>query len=201
MDLTGRVYFTHILRRLIVMTACLSLISCGVGSRPDNHLDIGSGELKIEFPPSLNKHVSESMLLKATISVDGRDTSALVVDRVTRSVKGRIKDITNGEHYLVVEFFIVDQGNDVSIAKGGIQINVDGAQVLEIQFEAFVYLDGDKDGITNIAEIGIGTNYSDPNSKPDADNVHASENYFMLDNSMSESVSYGNAKSDNYEIN
>ena len=175
------------------------ITACGGGAN-SSQLNVGTGQLIVEFPVSLTKHLTENMEIKAQLTVDGTDVYSLQVDRESESVTGTIQNISNGEHTLVVEYIIFEQGVDISIAKGTILINVGDREIIAITYNKFIYNDDDGDGITNIAELEMGTNYLDIASVPPSHGLHGSSLYAIKDKTIGDNAVIGTVNSPKYNI-
>jgi len=192
----------HANRLYLALTALLTvalLSACG-GGTGSSQLNVGTGKLVIDFPVSLSKHLTDEMELKAKISVDNGTPIDLVVDRQAKTVTGTIKGVEKGDHVLLVEYIIVENGAEISIATGTINITVGDFEILALVFHDFIYKDDDHDGITNIAELEFGTDWANATSKPESHGIHGSENYAVLDKPINESIVIGTTTSTNYSI-
>lgn len=192
----------HTKRLYLTLTALLTiamLSACG-GGTGTSQLNVGTGQLVIDFPASLSKHLTDEMELKAKISVDSGTPVDLVVDRQAKTVTGTIKGVEKGDHVLLVEYIIVENGAEISIATGTINISVGDFEILALVFHDFIYIDGDGDGITNIAELEFGTDLADATSKPESHGIHGSTNYAVLDKPINSSIVVGTTSSANYSI-
>ncbi|MDH5547889.1 MAG: hypothetical protein OEZ43_20110 [Gammaproteobacteria bacterium] len=184
---------------LIALGVMIVLSACG-GGTSTSQLNVGSGQLLILFPASLSKHVTDGMVIKANLTVDNRDVYALNVFPQQKLVTGKINSISRGRHTLVVEYLIVEQGVDVSIARGTILIDVGDRELLDIDYQAFIYSDDDADGITNIAELEMGTNYLDTLSVPASHGLHGSSLYAIKDKMIGDNAVLGTVASPKYNM-
>lgn len=185
---------------LAVLLVLLTLLTACGGGVDKSRLNIGSGDLVIEFPYSLERHLTESMQVLAVLTLDDNKTYNLNVNIAEKYVSGNIDDISKGPHTLAIEYFTVENVGQFSIATEKIRINVGDIEILSSSFDEFVYSDDDKDGVTNIAELQLGTDPLDANSKPAAHGVHASNNYHVDDQIINTSTVIGKSQSANYEI-
>lgn len=184
----------------LIIVFVVLLAACGSGSS-NGQLNIGTGDLVIEYPASLSKYVKEDTVLTARISVDRGEPVYLTVDKRAKKVTGSIDNLSDGDHMLMVEYLIEQDGELVSIATGMIHITVGDFEIIALLYRDFIYTDSDNDGVTNIAELAFGTNLLDPSSRPDAHGIHASESYSTNDQPINRSVVVGIASSKSYTFN
>jgi len=186
-------------RIVTILAMAIVLTACGGGTNT-SQLNIGTGQLTILFPASLNKHLTDGMEIKANLTVDDTDVYALNVIPQQKLVTGTINSISKGRHTLVVEYLTTEQGVEVSIARGTILIDVGDRELLNIDYHDFVYSDDDSDGITNIAELEMGTNYLDILSVPPSHGLHGSGIYAIKDKMIGDSAVIGTVTSAKYNM-
>jgi len=194
------IYATRIFGQkcLPVLVLLIILTACG-GGASKSQLNIGSGELLIEFPYSLERHLTDEMEVKAVLTLDGNNTYALNVDRTTKNVTGSIDGISKGNHTLVVEYFTIQDGLEYSIVKGSIDIDIGDIEIISLTYSDLIYSDDDNDGTTNIAELELGTNPFNSKSLPSSHGAHGSTNYGFKDIPLTDSIIIGTSVSVNYQ--
>ncbi len=189
-------YGHHVVLCLLIS---IWLAACG-GGGTSSQLNIGTGDLSLKFPVSLSKHLTDAMELSASLIVDGGKEIPLTVDRKNETLRGNISGLSKGRHELTVVYRVVYNATQVVVARGTIDIDVGDFEVQTLAYNAFIYLDDDHDGVTNIAEMEFGTDVLDPGSKPASHGLHGSQNYAVIDKPLNYSVVVGPTNSTNYEI-
>lgn len=194
-------YVTRFFAHFSTLSIVLFVSACGVATN-ESSLNIGTGQIIIEFPASLDRQLSESTEVIAKISVDGGSKTELSIDRNKMLLTGKIDKVSKGDHDLKVFYYYrnTQSGVETLIATTDIHINVGDRQIVALDSHNIVYLDDDRDGVTNLAEIQLGTDLNDPQSTPPAHGSHASQNYAIKDNIISSTIVVGTTSSTNYTI-
>ncbi len=187
------------LKTLVGMLVVLFTYGCG-----DQHHDLPNisnrmitpaDSVSFELPEQLSKF--EPNTLTAEVIIDGGRKVLLTVDWVGKTVKGRVDNLTLGNHTFEIVYYI--SGVKVYTATS-LPIRVEANKETGVSFTADMlrYPDNDADGITNLAELQADTNPDDPISRPPAEIPRYSNDYTMVD-VVAFSLTEGIASSTDYE--
>lgn len=193
--------FTLFKCHTFVILTCLSIILTisGCGSNTTNQKINGENKadnskstqnFSVPLPPSLSKHLVSGDKLSAVLIIDkgtkSEQTRQLIVNHTTNKVIGTVDDLEAGTHSFEIVYYIDSGGKPVEVATAKTNATVaagPNTAPTPITFAGsdLRYTDSDGDGLTNLAELEIGTKYNDPADRPITDLLRSSQNYVLSD--------------------
>jgi len=166
-------YFTGSKSQLLIVVKSIaliaSLVSCsGSGLDPaQNTASDDSEKISVNLTTPSPLIAPLIIDLQAQLSLDARVPEDLYVDNSANTISGLIEDVSPENHEVFISYFVIIDDVEITLATITKIVIVMPGETLELKVTdtdlVFNY-DADGDGITNLAEVKLG---SDPNSSSD----------------------------------
>jgi hypothetical protein len=171
------------------------------------------------IPSTLNRHWLKEGKLRAELTIVYNKDGTVVADKQPltisgNTVTGEFKELTadaSNSYTFTIDYYITrDDDSRVKIATGSVKHFVEATpdnKPREVKIITIYYLDDDRDGFTNLAELELGTytKSGEQGIRPNAELPRSSTNYTFIDTmgitpSDGKTTVIGQFKSTNYSI-
>ena len=166
------------------------------------------------IPLALSRHLVTGDKLSAKLIIDKgtstEKTVTLKVESASNKISGTVDDLTAGTHTFDIVYYIDSGGTLVEVATARQSVPVAAGPKTSptpVTFAAsdLRYTDSDGDGLTNLAELEIGTKFNDAADRPKTELLRSSQNYVLSDTmginpTEGKTTVVGGSKSANYTL-
>lgn len=166
------------------------------------------------IPLALSRHLVTGDKLSAKLIIDKgtgtEKTVTLTVDSAGNKISGTVDNLKAGTHTFDIVYYIDSGGTLVEVAAATQRVPVAAGPKTSptpVTFAAsdLRYTDSDGDGLTNLAELEIGTKYNDAADRPKTELLRSSQNYVLSDTmgvnpTEGKTTVVGESKSANYTL-
>jgi len=210
----------------ICITLFIVILSFGCGSNSgiqstekDTKDKQSAGSFSTTIPTTLSKHWLKEGKLSAELTIVYNKDNKTVVDKqpltisgntVTGTINELTADASNSYTFTIDYYITMDDDTKVKVATGSTKHFVEATpdnKPREVKINTIYYLDDDRDGFTNLAEIELKTytKLGETGIRPNAELPRSSTNYTLIDSmgispSDGKTTVVGQFKSANYSI-
>lgn len=210
----------------IYLAILIAIISFGCGSNSGTQLTNkdskgtqSASNFSATIPSTLNRHLLKEGKLSAELTIVYNKDGTIVEDKKPLTISGNTvtgtfteltADASNSYTFTIDYYITKDDGSTVRIATGSVKHFVEATpdnKPREVKINTIYYLDDDRDGFTNLAELELGTytKSGEVGIRPNAELPRSSTNYILIDTmgkspSDGKSTVIGQFKSTNYSI-